>query len=418
MRSRLRANHRAEVADARMTVTARPGHDIMTAMAPRPAPPCDDPVRVAWTSADHPRDAAQQLFRTLDPQSLAGVLLFCSSRYPLVELAAAINACSEGLTVIGCTSSGEITTEGTAEGTITAIGFPASHFTLTAARFDDLDAFEEGAAQGIVRELVGSAVAASHALGPSVDHAAIFLVDGLSHREEMLTVTVQDALGKIPLIGGSSGDGLAFKETFIFESGQFRRDAALVAILSSSRPLKVFRAQHYRPGSTKMVITGADPVGRVVTEINAEPAAQEYARLTGVTVDQLGSNVFAAHPPMVRAGGEYYVRSIQSANPDDSLTFYCAIDEGIVLTLGEAGDIVGGLSALFDDLDRSVGGIDRIIGFDCVLNKVEIEQRQLTRKVSELMVDNRVTGFNTYGEQYHALHVNQTFSGLAIGGGR
>jgi len=24
-------------------------------------------------------------------------------------------------------------------------------------------------------------------------------------------------------------------------------------------------------------------------------------------------------------------------------------------------------------------------------------------------------GFNTYGEQFHALHVNQTFSGLAIG---
>jgi len=400
-----------------MTVTARSGHDIMDAMAPRPAPSCDDPVRVVWTSADDPRDAAQQLFRALDPPSLAGVLIFCSSRYPLGELAAEINRCSEGLTVIGCTSSGEITAEGTAEGTITAIGFPASHFTLTATRFDDLDSFEEGAAQGVVRELVGAAVAASQELGPTVHRAAIFLVDGLSHREEMLTVTVQDALGEIPLIGGSSGDGLAFKETFIFEGGEFRRDSALVAILSSSRALKVFRAQHYRPGDTKMVITGADPVGRVVTEINAERAADEYARLTGMTVDQLGPNVFAAHPPMVRAGGEYYVRSIQTANPDGSLTFYCAIDEGVVLTLGEAGDIVGGLATLFDDLDRSVGGIDRIIGFDCVLNKVEIEQRQLTRKVSKMMVENRVTGFNTYGEQYHALHVNQTFSGLAIGGG-
>lgn len=401
-----------------MTVTARPGHDIMEAMAKRPVPPCDDPVRVAWTNADHPRDAAQQLFSVLDPPSLAGVLLFCSSRYPLGELAAAINACTEGVTVIGCTSSGEITSDGTAEGTITAIGFPASHFSMIATRFDDLDAFEDGMAQRIVRELVGSAVAASRALGPTVHRAAIFLVDGLSHREEMLTVTVQDALGEIPLIGGSSGDGLAFKETFIFERGEFRRDAALVAILSSSQPMKVFRAQHYRPGGTKMVITGADPIGRIVTEINAEPAAEEYARLTGMTVDQLGPGVFAAHPPMVRAGGEYYVRSIQTANPDGSLTFYCAIDEGVVLTLGEAGDIVAGLTGLFDDLDRAVGGIDRVIGFDCVLNKVEIEQRQLTRKVSKLMVENRVIGFNTYGEQYHALHVNQTFSGLAIGGGR
>jgi len=401
-----------------MTVTARPGHDIMHTMAPRPAPPCDDPVRVAWTNADDPRDAAQQLFRTLDPSTLAGVLLFCSSRYSLDAVADAINACTEGVTVIGCTSSGEITGDGTTEGTIAAIGFPASHFTLTAARFDDLDAFDEGAAQRTVRELVGSATEASRGLGPSIHRAAIFLVDGLSHREEMLTVTVQDALGEIPLIGGSSGDGMAFRETFVFEGGAFRRDSALVAVLSSSRPMKVFRAQHYRPGGTKMVITGADPIDRIVTEINAEPAAEEYARLTGMAVADLGPSVFAAHPPMVRAGGEYYVRSIQSANPDGSLTFYCAIDQGVVLTLGEASDIARGLEQLFDDLDRSVGGIDRIIGFDCVLNKLEIEQRQLTRKVSRLMVENRVTGFNTYGEQFHALHVNQTFSGLAIGGGR
>ncbi|WP_443026974.1 FIST N-terminal domain-containing protein [Sphingomonas sp. GB1N7] len=375
----------------------------------------DAPIRTASTCIDDPVDAAQQLFRALDPQSLAGVLLFCSSRYRLDALANAINDCTEGLTVIGCTSSGEITPGGIAEGTITAIGFPASHFTLNATRFENLDSFDDGDAQGVVRALVAAAGEASRGLGPHLNRAAIFLVDGLSHREEMLTVTVQDALGEIPLIGGSSGDGFDFKETFVFHDGQFRRDAALVAILSSTRAMKVFRSQHYQPGTIKMVITGADPVGRVVSEINAEPAAAEYARLTGVTIDQLGPAVFSARPPMVRAGGEYYVRSIQTANPDGSLTFYCAIDEGVVLTLGEGRDIVAGLETLFADLDAGVGGIDRIIGFDCVLNKVEVEQHQLTRTVSQMYIEHRVTGFNTYGEQFHALHVNQTFSGLAIG---
>lgn len=390
--------------------------DIMERMTlSHPATHDDAPIRTASTCIDDPVDAAQQLFRALDPQTLAGVLLFCSSRYRLDALAAAINDCTEGLTVIGCTSSGEITPGGIAEGTITAIGFPASHFTLNATRFEDLDNFDDGDAQRSVRSLVAAAGEAARSLGTHINRAAIFLVDGLSHREEMLTVTVQDALGEIPLIGGSSGDGLDFKETFVFHDGQFRRDAALVAILSSTRPMKVFRSQHYQPGTVKMVITGADPVGRVVSEINAEPAAAEYARLTGVTVDQLGLGVFSSRPPMVRAGGEYYVRSIQSANPDGSLTFYCAIDEGVVLTLGEGRDIIDGLETLFADLDVAVGGIDRIIGFDCVLNKVEVEQHQLTRRVSAMYVERRVTGFNTYGEQFHALHVNQTFSGLAIG---
>jgi hypothetical protein len=374
-----------------------------------------NPIRTASTAIDDPQAAVQALFRALDPPSLAGVLLFCSSRYPLDALAQAISACSEGLTVVGCTSSGEIAPTGVVEGTITAIGFPKDSFTLNAVRFDGLDHFEPSAGQAVIRSLVADSNAVSSSLGEHLSRAAIFLVDGLSHREELLAMTVQNALGDIPLIGGSSGDGLAFKETFIFEGGAFRRDAALVAILSTSRPMQMFRAQHYAPGTIKMVVTAADPVGRVVTEINAEPAAAEYARLIGARIEELGPELFASHPPMVRAGGEYYARSVQSANPDGSLTFYCAIDAGVVMTLGEERDIMGGLGTLFDDLETSVGGVDRIIGFDCVLNSVGVGQRQLSHAVSKLFAEKRVVGFNTYGEQYHALHVNQTFSGLAIG---
>jgi hypothetical protein len=31
------------------------------------------------------------------------------------------------------------------------------------------------------------------------------------------------------------------------------------------------------------------------------------------------------------------------------------------------------------------------------------------------MAQNRVFGFSTYGEQYNGLHLNQTFTGVAIG---
>ncbi len=376
-----------------------------------------EPIRVASTRVDDPAAAVAELFGRLCAPELAGVLLFCSSRYPLDALARALAARSDGLPIVGCTSSGEITPDGLDQGTITAIGFPKEGFRLSVACFEDLDRFDAAAAQSRVRALVADANEWARIADARPSHAAIFLVDGLSHREEMLTLTLQDALGEVPLIGGSSGDGLDFRETFVFWEGSFRRDAAVVALLSAERPMRVFRAQHNVPGSTKMVITAADPVARVVYEINAEPAAAEYARLVGARLEDLGPAVFAAHPPMVRAGGEYYVRSIQTANADGSLTFYCAIDEGVVLTLGEGGDIMAGLHALFDRLDGDVGGIDRVLGFDCVLNSIEIEQRQLRGPVSQLYASRGVVGFNTYGEQYHALHVNQTFSGLAIGRG-
>lgn len=404
------------MAYSRVTMVAP--HDIMTDMTiiREDRVRQTSPIRVAATRIDNPELAAQHLFRELDPPTLSGMLIFVSSRYDLEALAEAIALRSDGVTIIGCTSSGEITPDGFAEGTITAVGFPASDFTLQAIRFADLDNFDPAEAQRRVRSLIAQAAEASQDFGPSPHRAALFLVDGLSHREEMLTITVQDALGDVPLIGGSSGDGLAFRETFVFHDGHFHRDSALVAILSTWRPMRVFRSQYYAPGSVKMVITGADPANRIVTEINAEPAVDEYARLANVLPSELKPAVFASRPPMVRAGGEYYVRSIQSANADGSLTFYCAIDEGVVLTLGEAQDVMRGLHKLFDGLDTTVGGIDRIIGFDCVLNSVEMEQRQLKRAVSALFSERHVIGFNTYGEQYHGLHVNQTFSGLAIGG--
>ena len=49
--------------------------------------------------------------------------------------------------------------------------------------------------------------------------------------------------------------------------------------------------------------------------------------------------VFATHPLLVRLGGAEHVRSIQKANPDGSLTFYSAIDEGLVLTLARSLDL-------------------------------------------------------------------------------
>src|SRR3546814_8127013 len=109
-------------------------------------------------------------------------------------------------------------------------------------------------------------------------------------------MTIQDGLGDIALIGGSSGDGMAFRETAVFHGGRFHAHAAVVAILSTPRPLHVFKAQHYRPSEAKMVVTGAIPNDRIVTEINAEPAAQEYLRLAGHAGEALGVAFYAAHP--------------------------------------------------------------------------------------------------------------------------
>ena len=118
---------------------------------------------------------------------------------------------------------------------------------------------------------------------------------------------------------------------------------------------------------------------------------------------------------MVRVGGDYYVRSIQRMNVDGSLTFFCAIDEGVVLTLARREDIVDNLDAFFSRVRREMGPPQLVIGFDCFLRGLEAERQQSKQPLGRLLAKNNVVGFSSYGEQFGAMHVNQTFTAVVIG---
>ena len=84
-----------------------------------------------------------------------------------------------------------------------------------------------------------------------------------------------------------------------------------------------------------------------------------------------------------------------------------------VLTLADAEDIAGHLE---ESLGRLSGDAEpaAIIACDCILRRVEAEQNQTVGAVSRTLARHRVVGFNTYGEQFGGMHLNQTFTGAAI----
>ncbi len=164
-----------------------------------------------------------------------------------------------------------------------------------------------------------------------------------------------------------------------------------------------------------MVVTDADPDTRVVRELNGLPAAQEYARILGVHAHDLGPMQFATSPIVVMIDGTNYVRSVQKMNPDGSLTFFCAIENGIVLRVADGVDLVQNLEDAFHQIHSEIGPPQLVLGCDCILRKIEITQAGLTPRVEHIFLRNNTVGFNTYGEQFRGVHVNQTFAGVAIG---
>jgi hypothetical protein len=364
------------------------------------------------------RQAVAELHRLIGGPEIAFAVIFCSPQYDLDAVAAALGDHFGDTPVFGCTTAGEITPFGYIAGGICGIGFPREDFAVSAALFDDLANFELSA----TTEKTRAAVAERDRLAAGFGHRAasakgfaLLLVDGLSVREEQLVSAVANVIGDTPLVGGSAGDDLNFGRTSVLYGGAFRSNAATLMLVTTPRRFAAFKTEHFLQTDRKVVVTGADPANRVVTEINGEPAAFEYARIVGVNGGPLTPRTFAAHPLMVRVGGQYHVRAIQKVNADDSLTFFCAIDEGLVLTVAESVDVVQDLENLFQRIGEEVGKLDLIIGCDCVLRNLEIEQRAQKRVVSELFMRNGVIGFCTYGEQFNAMHVNQTFTGIAIG---
>ena len=358
----------------------------------------------------HATDPGFALRTRLGQGPFALIIVFVSPQADLTALAQELGQCFGDTPVIGCTTAGEITTEGYDEDMIVAAALPAQFFRATPLLIPDLARFE---AQAVIGDLIRARAALARTCPDWSHEFAFLMVDGLSTKEDALTSALASGLGPMPLFGGSAADGTRFLETFVLHGGQLLRNAAVLAVVRTQCPLKVFKFDHFRPTETRMVVTSADPARRLVHRINAEPAAREYARLLGKDPAQLNPFTFAAHPVVVRIGGRHHVRSIRQVEDNGDLVFYSAIDEGLVLTLAEPLDMVAHLASEFDSLAASEPPL-AILACDCVLRRMEAQEKQLSTQLSAILRHNRVTGFSTYGEQFNAMHVNQTLTGVAF----
>ncbi len=342
------------------------------------------------------------------------VMLFCSPQFHIAEIAAAVGEYALDARVVGCTTAGEITPLGHRRGSIVGVSFDTEHFAASVKPIEHLCDFEIAAGFAAARALLAEQEVVQQRL--ETPHTFAMLInDGLAMREEAIVSAFGAALGHVPLVGGSAGTSPTVREPNMFLDGRVLDNAALMLLISTDLDFRVFQTQHFKPLELKVVVTKADPANRLVMEINAEPAAREYARLLGLNRSDLTPQVFAAHPLVVRAGGRHYARAIQQVNEDDSLHFFCAIDEGIVLSIAESGNLVADLESLFVRLNHDLGPVEAVLGFDCILRYVEMEQGQMLGDISRLLSANNVIGFNTYGEQFGTMHMSQTFTGIAFG---
>ncbi len=374
----------------------------------------ENSIRRGQSTASDARVAAREFHAAVYQPSLAQVIFFCSADYDLDALADEMRLLFTGVSVVGCTTAGEIGPAGYCEHSLSGVSFSSRHFMAISGHINHLQQFRASTGLAFTQQLMQKqAHKVPHTM---LDKSfALLLIDGLSVREEPVTRALQSALGKIPLVGGSAGDGTDFRNTYVFSEGRFHADSAVLTLITTPLPFRLFKTHNFVPTEERLVVTEADPAQRIVREINGRPAASEYARIIGVDVGELDLSHFSTWSVVVLINGISHVRSIQKVNADGSLTFFCAIENGLVLRVARGVDILENLEQTFAQIHNQIGKPALVIGGDCLHRKLETGRRSDKDKITDIYQANNTTGFTTYGEQIRGVHVNQTFVGVAIG---
>lgn len=352
-------------------------------------------------------DCEDRLLDGLGLNDPALVLLFATDEDRLHDLARTLGRrLSPDCLIAGCSSAGEIGPCGYATGSILAIGFPRCEFRARALELPNLSGLP-------VSDWMSALRAMHRSFAPEPDRAlfGLVLVDGLAGQEDALVATIDAALPSVMTLGGSAGDGLDFQQTTLVLGDQVLTNAGLFLLVETSLSIHEVTFAHFSPTMTRAVVTAAQPDRRCILELNAEPAAEEYARIIGTSPDALTPTDFARHPLLLRMGDRHHVRAISSTTGDGGLSLMSSIETGTVLTLGRAEDLTRGFADALDALPQVPL---MVLGFDCILRRLALERAGLDGRMGDLFTRYRVAGFNTYGEQHSGMHVNQTFVGLAF----
>ena len=358
------------------------------------------------------RDVANEILANVKCDEIELLLFHTSTLFDLDTVAKEISARFPHVNIVGCTSAGEFNKNGYGTEKLLAVAFLKNEFSIATALVPNLGEvnFDEAhdIASGLRRALQGR-----ERRYDTEQHFVISVLDGLTRHEEHFLETFATAFGNIPHLGGSAGDDLKLEATYVFYNGEFHRDAAVLLLVGTGKPFTVFSIDHINSPVSKLVVTHADPESRTVYEINGEPAAQYYASLLGMKAEDLTPDVFSMFPLAVMVGGKYFIRSIQKVDlATNGITFYCAVDIGIILTFVQLGDCIEALESKLDKLRAQLGEPEFVYACDCFLRRLEIQQGKDDLEIRRLQQRYNVAGFNAYGEHIHSVHLNQTFTGV------
>lgn len=239
---------------------------------------------------------------------------------------------------------------------------------------------------------------------------AFILCDGLTGTEESIITTFYFANNNFKIIGGSAGDNLKFKETFIFIGS--KKVHSVVIFFNVKSRTSIIRENIYAPTGNRLLVTDSDLISRTVKTFNKVPASTEYARVLNIREQDL-PNYFMNNPLGKIYGDEVYIASPMKVNPDKSITFYCQMMSNTFVEVLKPLDPVEQVKKTIKKVEFKPSFV---LAINCILRSLKFQQEGIWKSIDNELISfcPNITGFISYGEQFYKKHVNQTMVLLAI----
>ncbi len=364
-------------------------------------------IRTVYSTQGLVTDAAADIKNQLAGFDVKTLIYFASSNFDHQSISKLMQETFEGCVVFGCSTSGEIVSGRMLKNSIVAMAFSSDAISDIAVNVvEDIKNPNIKKVCSDFEEYFGQPMSN---MDPS-EYVGIVILDGMSSSEEKVMDKIGDLINLI-FIGGSAGDDLKFRTTYVYANGKTYTNAAILALLKPTKGFDIIKTQSFKVLNKKLIATKVNEESREVIEFNNKPAVQAYAEALNIPVEEV-PNCFMTNPVGLVIDDEVYVRSPQQVK-GNHIVFYCNILEGMEVSLLESKDIVKDTVAAVQEKKRQLGTISGIINFHCILRTLELEKKGQTEQYGQIFSDIPTVGFSTYGEAYIG-HINQTSTMLVF----
>jgi hypothetical protein len=325
--------------------------------------------------------------------------LFCAPDRGIDELLRGICESLGTDTLVGCTSSGEISTDGVSFNSAVLGGIATDRIEFEIVTASHVSQDSESAGRELAR-----------AFSRTPRYLQIFS-DGLTGIGCAILRGMASVLGEhVPVGGGTSGDNGQFKETLQFAGDKVMKDAICAIGFYGDFQLGTGVGSGWAPIGLAKQVTHAR--GNVLYELNGEPALNVFERFLGKHAENLPAIGVEYPLGFLERWGDvgkedcYLMRAIMAVNRDErSIILAGEIPRGATVNL-TCGDISLALEAAdkaaqmaVSDLSDSTPAL--VFCYSCIARRMILGRRvneEIQRVRSAISPTVPVIGFYTYGE--------------------